>query len=379
MQAMVNPFKKIQCPYCSVEMQLRDCKIVSRVDPGKTVLYDPTQKRTLQRTFLAPSTTGREFTRHLASRVCPNPQCDRELPRNIDTVDQNITIAVIGDTFSGKSHYIAVAIDQLRSGKYIPRGYDLCLLNPADDEVEEMYQRDYYQPLFQQNLVLPRSNRATGTDADPLIYELTLDGQTRKLVNLLIYDVSGEDLVSQRDFMTYRPHLLNAKALLFMADPWAIPGFRSKLAHHLQPDPSQVTGRVATTVLSSAMRLYQSYVGRTGKARFTMPVAVALSKADLIPYLTVDPYYHDLFNPDYEEHMDIDSDSPVNNAIQHLLKTLNEHSLVTMTQKLEHARLFAVSATGSNPDINTGEFTTIKPYRCLDPLFWILREMRVFY
>ncbi len=371
---MMKPFmKKVVCPYCSKEMQLRDCKVVSVVNGA--VLADPTQSRT----FFTPSITGPQKTRLLASRQCINPQCNKLLPRNIESVDQNVTVAVIGDTFSGKTHYIAALIEQLRSGRYIPSGYDLCLLNPAQEEVEEIYQRDYYQPLFQRKEVLQRTNKQYDQNAEPLIYELTLEGQMHKVVNLLIYDISGEDLTNQRDFMSVRPHLLNAKGILFMADPWAIPGFRNKLAHHLQPDSAFVTGRVVMNVLHTLTQLYQSNAGRSSRARFNIPVALVITKADLIPYLTVNPYYHDLYNPDFEHMMDTDDNSPINSVIYKLLQELNEPGLVHMINKLERSRFFVTSATGSNLDENTQEFPSIKPYRCLDPLFWLLRELRVLY
>jgi len=364
--------KKVVCPYCSTEMQLRDCKVVSVVSGN--ILADPKKSRPLFTT----SIIGRKGVRELASRQCVNPQCNKLLPRNIEFVDQNITIAIIGDTFSGKTHYIAALIEQLRSGRYLPPGYNLCLLNPASEEVAEIYERDYYQPMFQRSEILQRSNKVFDEKAEPLIYELTLEGQIRKQVNLLIYDISGEDLLNQRDFMSFRHHLLNAKGILFMADPWAIAGFRNKLAHHLQPDPGQVTGRVVINVLHALAQLYQNNTGRSGRARLNIPVALVITKADLIPYLTINPYFHDLYNPNFEHMMDIDNDSPVNDVIHNLLQELDEPGLVRMVHRLEHARFFVTSATGSNGDMNTGAYPLIKPYRCLDPLFWLLRELRVF-
>jgi hypothetical protein len=372
MQIMKPFLKKVVCPYCSKEMQLRNCKVVSGVDKS-TVLVDPAQSLTL----FAPSIVGRKNTRELASRQCVNPQCNRLLPRNIEFVDRNATIAIVGDSFSGKTHYIAALIEQLRSGRYVPPGYDLCLLHPASAEIEEIYQNEYYQPLFKFNQELPRSNRVFDQNAEPLIYELTLEGQTRKVMNLLIYDISGEDVTSLRDLVSYRPHLLNAKGILFMADPWAIPGFSNKLAHHLRPKPDQVTGRVATNILHSIMQLYLNNAGQGGKKRFASPIAVVITKADLIPYLNIDPYYHDLYNSDFADRPDTESNSPVNGVIQKLLRNLGELSIVDMANRLERTRFFVTSATGSNVDDATREFPYIKPYRCTDPLFWLLQELGV--
>jgi Double-GTPase 2 len=373
MQIMKPFMKKVICPYCSTEMQLRDCKVVSGVDKT-TVLVDPTKSHPI----FTPSIIGRKRTRQLASRQCVNPQCDKLLPRNIETVDRNVTIAIVGDTFSGKTLYIAALIEQLRSGRYVPPGYELCLLNPADAEVEELYQREYYQPLFMQHLQLPRTPNVFDSSAEPLIYEMTLEGQTRKVVNLLIYDVSGGTVVNLHDFVSYRPHLLNAKGILFMVDPWAIPGFSNRLAHHLRPWLDQVTGRVTiSNILHSIVQLYHSHAGQGRKARFSSPIALVITKADLIPYLNINPYYHDLYNPEFADRLDIESNSPINGIIQDLLRDLDERSIVELAEKLQNTRFFVTSATGSNLDASTQEFPFIEPYRCLDPFFWLLHELGV--
>jgi len=370
-EGALSVYERCICPYCNTEMSLYDCKVISGIDG--TVLVDPTQSRTL----LLPSITGPENTRLLASRQCANPNCNRLLPHNMEFVDQNITIAILGDTFSGKTHYIASLVEQLRSGRYLPPGYEFCLLNPVDPNVEELYERDYYQPLFKRNQELQRTNRVFDRNAEPLIYELTLEGPTRKVVNLLIYDVEGGDAIDQRCLVSYRPHLLNAKGILFMADPWTIPGIYNKLASHLRPHQDMVAGRVITNILHSVIQVYQNNAGQRGRTHFTMPVALVIPKADLIPYLTVNPYYHDLFNPDHEHQLDIDSNSPINRIIQKLLYDLDEPDIVNMVKQLGHARFFVTSATGSNVDDATREFPCVKPYRCVDPLFWLLRELHI--
>jgi hypothetical protein len=372
---IVNPFQKIMCPFCGEDFHLRDCNVVS-ITTGN-ILHDAqgTQPPLWSR-LIVPGLIGKKKTRDLASYECPNPQCKKLLPRNIGMVDDNITIAVIGDTFSGKSHYIAATIDQLRKGRYTPRDYNLCLLNPADDEVEDRYQRQYYQPLFQNKQVLPFTQTAFDQMTEPLIYELTLDGPTRKQINLLIYDVNGEDLMNKTQLVRYRPHLLNAKAILFLADPWGMKGFRDKLAHHLQPEASTVTGRVTANVLHAVINLYQNHLGRTGRQSFPLPVAITISKADLTPYLRIDPSYHSLYSPAHADQMDFDNNSPIDESLRKLLEELDEHALLRLVETLDRARFFATSATGVSADTN-GQYPSIEPYRCLDPVFWILRELRL--
>lgn len=47
-----------------------------------------------------------------------------------------------------------------------------------------------------------------------------------------------------------------------------------------------------------------------------------------------------------------------------------------MEREIERIHFFAVTATGSMPD-SQGMYRQIMPHRCLDPLFWILRELGI--
>lgn len=142
----INPFRKCRCPYCHTWFYPGDCAIVSKINgtvlrpsplsvaspaPVQAVpaaapglqLYGqptppplsgqpagpavsapgPTKSSWLSRLWLE-SLNKQEFVQELASRQCPNNNCGKLLPYNIESVD-NITIAIVGDTFSGKSHW----------------------------------------------------------------------------------------------------------------------------------------------------------------------------------------------------------------------------------------------------------------------------------
>src|SRR5947209_3546913 len=95
------PFTKILCPSCFEESYLGDCRIVSGITPGK-VLTDPS-KTVFARMHIQPL-DGPFYTKELAHRECPH--CRYLLPFNIERVP-NISIVIVGDNSSGKSHYIA--------------------------------------------------------------------------------------------------------------------------------------------------------------------------------------------------------------------------------------------------------------------------------
>src|ERR1700730_5584587 len=109
----VSPTFRIRCPYCRNSFHPGDCAIYSTSNPGKILRRPPmanTGEYVKSRTWIE-ELTGPEFTTEMAVRQCPS--CSQLLFEGIETCD-NINIAIIGDANSGKTHYIATLIDQLR-------------------------------------------------------------------------------------------------------------------------------------------------------------------------------------------------------------------------------------------------------------------------
>src|SRR5260370_40737287 len=99
--AFTYPFRKIHCPFCDFEFYPSEAPVVSRVNQG-TVLRSVPQRpleRWKSRVWDKPPS---EYKRELASRQCP--RCSNLLPPNIEQVDENIIVAIIGDTFYGHAH-----------------------------------------------------------------------------------------------------------------------------------------------------------------------------------------------------------------------------------------------------------------------------------
>lgn len=373
--AFIDPFRKIQCPFCNKESYLSEYYVESGVNQGKD-LYQPPQAgvgRFFSRFWNKPLDS---YKGELASRKCS--RCRKILPPNIERVDQNITIAVIGDTFSGKSHYIAALIDQLRRIQLPDRYFHVIA---ASQEIEERYLNEFYRPVFGYQRLLPATQTAIDIVNEPLIYEITL-GETerrpRQLINLLIYDANGEELAQQRTLVRFRAHILNAKAIIFLADPWAMPEFVNGLTHHLRPDPANITGRMSSQVLAWVVQTFKATNSELAEeSEFPLPVAIALSKADLIPYLAaLGLEYGFLVDPINQRNPQTGDAEIIDQWVRKLLLQMQEDSLLGYARGFRAAKFFVISATGSSVDAN-GQFSSIRPYRCLDPLFWIFRELDI--
>src|SRR5207248_3090614 len=120
---------------------------------------------------------GEKYTTALARRVCPNPNCRKMLPEH--DIDETLNIAVVGDTFSGKTHYIAVLIDQLKRGLLVQGSSGSTRLVSLNPDTDRMYQDTYYIPILQQMEAKPLGTRPGRFDeqgqpikSDPLVYQL---------------------------------------------------------------------------------------------------------------------------------------------------------------------------------------------------------------
>jgi hypothetical protein len=371
---ITNPFRKIRCPFCSEQFHLGDCAIISETKQNAVVQVVPQDRWQKMKSHVwVKSLEGRENTLNRTLRECP--KCRKLLPFNIEYVDDNISIAVIGDSFSGKSHYIAATIKEIDDG-HVPSQLGLAGFTPASSGVEELYSTNYYEPLFKFNRPLSLNPPAKDPLSDPLIYEMLIAG---KRINLLIYDASGEDVAEIDRRIDKKPHILNAQAMIFIADPWSMPGFVSQLAHYLRPDEKYVTGRRSTDILNRVIQIFKRASKQVKETEFSLPVSIALSKSDLIPYVrtrSADPRYDALIDHQFPSLLTREESEGINATVKQFLTEIGENNLVAMEKTLLNVNFSAFSATGT-PLNDQGKYPLVEPHRCLDPLFWVLRELEV--
>src|SRR5260370_38871565 len=124
------------------------------------------------------------------------------------------------------------------------------------------------------------------------------------------------------------------------------------------------------------------------------PIAIMLSKADMLskasqssnkPFksdLADDPDFLkiDMLNKDaktkqpHDKSINLQHVKQINRKVEKLLKNSGQGGLKDAVNSFKRKSFFAVSATGISPDEN-GNFTHVRPWRCLDPVLWILHEL----
>jgi len=386
---LVNPFLKIRCPYCREKFHPGDCSIVSSINKYphtndfKVLRKAPTPgtiEYALSRTRIE-ELIGPEYTTEIARRECPH--CKKLLFEGIETCD-NLNIAIVGDTSSGKTHYIAVLIDQLKRGFLIQDGSGFVRLMHLNEFTSSTYRDRYYRPIIQNRTSVrgtePGMYNADGkpVKSEPLVYQLHMQdrtGDAGSTINLLLYDISGEDIADSTKLVQFGEHILRADGIIYLADPLAMIHLCQRLPAHLQP--AQMTGRTAEEVLSTMMfRLEQYNRVRPGE-NIAIPTAIVVSKADLLQYV-IDSNerakFRFMYRPHYNGKAHLEELYSINQEVYKILERYGEIPLLQMSRRFDQVSFFAVSATGNAPDANN-KYAFIQPHRCLDPFIWILYKL----
>ncbi|SOE53881.1 hypothetical protein SAMN06296378_0623 [Salinibacterium xinjiangense] len=305
----------------------------------------------------------------IAQEACAN--CHFPLPENWRSFDVT-TIAMSGARWSGKSFYIAVAVQQLRNVlTHLHTSLDF-----ADSRSRDVYRMYFQDPLFGKLKIIqatPRSNTEAPPQRYPLIFRLgSLKGAQRMLV---IRDVAGEDLEATSEDMTSLSFLRHADSVFFMFDPLAIPAIREHL-RGLVPDQLN-TGGDPRLVLGNIRRL----MGNASPA-----LAIIVSKFDALQALrNVDDmeWKPIMSNPGAAFLRDPSLDSGTYDKVDGELLSLEVESLLHKlgAQDFVYAleggkpiphRYFAVSVLGESTDGESISRLGISPFRILDPIKWVL-------
>jgi hypothetical protein len=388
----VSPFLKKKCPHCLKYYHPSDCTVVAtnEIDPNKKILYSPPSRGTFEYTrsrFYFELLTGPVYVSKAARRQCPH--CNELLPEEGTEVQQSFNIAIAGDTFSGKTHYMVLLLHLLENGALTQASNPTIAswLDCLSPETETEFKRDFSDPILRDRkdpLGTPAGvlNPSGLITMKPLVYRLTLssrDAYIQQSVILTFYDISGEDIADDTKIVQFGRNILEADAIIYLADPHAMPHLVDDLPMHLRPDPAKQTGRTTNKVLASILKRFEQYNKIQSGDEISIPIAIMIPKSDLLKY-TIAPaeqhryaFLHDVI---YDGKAHPRAIQKVSAEVQERLHHYQEYGLLQQCQRFTNVCFFATSATGCSADQH-GHYIHIKPHRCLDPLTWILWQLNV--
>lgn len=374
----INPLRPTICPYCFRPFHLYECEVVDA--SGNTLDPKPQGLQQLVYRVWIPPLTGTRYTSAFAGRKCPH--CGSVLPHTIEYMENQV-IALVGPTFSGKSHFIAALIAELERTDVL-RNVGGGKIKPLTQAVEKRYQREFYEPLFvQKEALLGNQPVQPGQRIQPLMYTMTFPDKARPNVsrnfNLVFFDAQGEDLVQQENIVSVSRFILNAAGIIFLIDPLTMPGIVENLPPHLVPEAE--SGVAGYQMLNRVVSLLRQEKGVPTDKLIPTPAAITLAKSDLLRYI---PESEAIFprtaaflqRPSYSQGFRLSDFQEVNNEVRQIVEHYDGPSLLTASEAFENVGFFAVSATGA-PEYQIGRFREVLPRRCPDPLLWILWKLGV--
>ena len=250
-------------------------------------------------------------------------------------------------------------------------------VSPATAKVREVFEEHYLNPLYHERGIMISTGSSTNVDAyqkNALVFTLTTAQGLRH--HLVIRDVAGEDLERPDETTAERLGFFrHADGVFFLFDPLQI----DEITHQLRLlVPEQSLGKPAKEVLDTTVDLVSQ-----GGPRF----AVIMSKFDTLQKLRTVRYDNDytaimqnagaaVFRDPgpYGSPNDIDG-MLLHEEVRSLLMRFNQGPLVSKVANASRRgghRFFAVSALGAPPNGETLHAQGIAPFRCLDPLRWVL-------
>jgi len=298
------------------------------------------------------------------------------LPPSMNEFD-NYIFAVIGAKDAGKSHYIAVLIEQFKN--VIGPSMNI-LLEPANENTIRRYNEDFYDRIYKDKRVIESTASArTGMGAAvriPLIYSLIFHGKGAsgkvkifKGVTLVFFDTAGEDLKDSDVMATVNKYIYRSDGIIVLLDPLQLNYIRDQLPGVPMPDQSTETSEILSRTTSLICQ------GRKLSATQTIdiPLAIALSKFDAVMPL-IDHGFQLRSEPNHNRAFDVADFKAVNDEVQSLLTTWNGEFLIQqVSTRFKIFGFFGLTALGCNPH-GDSRIPKVFPRRVADPFLWLLYQ-----
>ena len=314
--------------------------------------------------------------RPVYTRVCP--VCHNFIPPGAEE-DGNRIFVILGPKGVGKSHYIAVLINQLKN--YVSTEFN-GVLNAATDGTTLRYREMYYHRLYEEKrkLLPTKSFEVSDDSREPLIYYLRMfDADNPKVFTFAFFDTAGEDLTSSNRMMSLSLNSFISKAagLVYLVDPLQARYINQRI--HVDNKPE--VGPDESDMLNNVCQIIRANKKLKSKEKIDIPIAVCLTKSDVL-FKAPENEEEDkvLFGPSSALHIprehgkyDRENFDQIDAELEEYLRRCLGDNFIQIVNGFREHCYFAVSSLGCNP---TGSSLPrgISPMRVEDPFIWLLNR-----
>ncbi|WP_433771201.1 TRAFAC clade GTPase domain-containing protein [Bacillus wiedmannii] len=380
------------CPYCFTNNKIHEvkfrCANDTCIEEDKTFseywgnrrgAMLPRVVKAPQQNFFArlkmPTTSNcHECNTVTTVRVCPT--CHSKLPSTIGDYDDYI-IAVIGAKQAGKSHYIAVLIDQIINS--IGNTYN-CYLKPENDDTIERYNRSFRDPLYKHKTTLDVTRSASNDDRvkQPLLFTLSFSGEGvlgTKVITLAFFDSAGEDLKKEEVMSKHTRYICNSAGIICLLDPLQQAKVRNQISEqqldvHLPDVDNETDGN---DILIRTTNLIRNMLQLKAKKKIQIPMAISFSKIDSIqPLLDPSSKLRQKGRHTDASAFDMVDFHSVHQEMKALVQQWTSGNIpMLLEHNYQHYAYFGLSSLGNDPGREM-KVESVEPYRIEDPFLWLL-------
>ena len=389
------------CPHCFEKSRFKEVNFRCVNDP-KRCTPEPDDKysqflglgtpRMMAKTFEIPAPTGllgklkslgiprsakcKHCGEPSTKRICPS--CHSELPHTIGDFE-DMVFCVIGAKEAGKSHYIAVLLNEIMNSM---GGAFNCNLQPVNDNTAKKYREGFYNPIYRRRETIQgtRSARADFSVRHPLVYTLSFMGRglfrkkkITQVVTISFFDTAGEDLNSEDTILTENKYIFHSSGIIVLLDPLQLPVVRAQLP--------KGTGLPAENteledIISRTARLIRTARNLKQDQLIHIPVAVAFSKIDALDLL-LDPSSPLKYPSKHDGEYNVGDFESVDTEVRsHIMEWKGEYLIQQLELNFKDYGFFGLTALGSNPH-GSNRISKLRPYRVADPFLWLLWKSRL--
>ncbi len=353
----------------------------NEIDPEKSLYYNKEpngQDVVIAKQHIIRNSSGLcdVCKRPVYTRVCP--VCHNLIPPGAEDEGNKIFV-ILGPKGVGKSHYIAVLINQLKN--FVSKEFN-GVLNAATDNTTLKYRDMYYRRLFEEKrkLLPTRSFDVSDDSREPLIYYLRMfDAKEPKVFTFAFFDTAGEDLVSTNTMMARNidAFISNAAGIVYLVDPLQIRYINQRI--HVDNKPP--VGPDVSDMLNNICQIIRSNKKLKASERIDIPLAVCLTKSDVL-FKSPENEEEDkvLFDPSSSlliprEHGKFDEENfdQIDAELEEYIHRCLGDNFIQIVNGFKEHCYFAVSALGCNPTGNSLP-RGVSPMRVEDPFIWLLNR-----
>jgi len=302
-------------------------------------------------------------------------KCDsgnRELPyTHRDGKSKDLYFAIFGGENVGKSHYIAVLINNIK--RRLTKTFKVNLQS-LDDHTWRRYAKEYYNPIFKKNKIIAAKHSVRVNE--PLLYSLSfmkprLLGKERiaDVNTLAFFDNNVESFKEWETINTNKKHKKDfVHGIILLIDPLQLTETRKLLNFPAisGTPPEDVVNSVAKLIRREAQKRYGD-----PNEKIDIPIAIVLSKIDMLEDKLGEDKKFLFSNCEQDGYFNQTDAKNVNDEIEKLMGDL----VGTVTRNFSNAKFFGVSALGFEPD--GFDIPKLRPIRVEDPFLWLLCEKKV--